>query len=114
MFYQTNILDGDVSQIYAVSVHNTGDPIAPENLPHLFERFYRVAETKNKAIGTGLGLSIVEQIVKHHNGKIKVESSMETGTIFTVYLPMYPLDSSAETDDLKTEEQSAPADSEQP
>ena len=106
-------LDEKAAEIYAVSVHNTGNPIAPENLPHLFERFYRVAETKNKAVGTGLGLSIVEQIVKHHNGQIKVESSIEKGTVFTVCLPMYPLDSSAETDDLKTEEQSAPADSEQ-
>ena len=104
----------DAPQIYAVSVHNTGDPISPEHLPHLFERFYRVAETKNKAVGTGLGLSIVQQIVKHHNGLIKVESSIEAGTVFTVYLPMYPLDSSAETDDLKTVEQSAPANSEPP
>ncbi len=109
-----NILDRNVSEIYAVSVHNTGEPIAPENLPHLFERFYRVAETKNKADGTGLGLSIVEQIVKHHNGRIKVESSNETGTIFTVYLPMHPLDSSAETSDSEIPEQSVPADSEQP
>ena len=110
----SNLQNNKAPQIYAVSVHNTGDPIAPENLPHLFERFYRVAETKNKAVGTGLGLSIVQQIVKHHNGQIKVESSKETGTVFTVYLPMYPLDFSAETDDLKTEEQSAPANSEQP
>lgn len=102
------ILDGQAPQIYAVSVHNTGNPIAPENLPHLFERFYRVAETKNKAVGTGLGLSIVEQIVKHHNGQIKVESSNETGTVFTVYLPMYPRTSSAENAGLKTKEQSAP------
>lgn len=108
------MLDGKASEIYAVSVHNTGNPIAPEHLPHLFERFYRVAETKNKAVGTGLGLSIVEQIVKNHNGRIDVESSNEKGTIFTVYLPMYSRDSSAETDGLKTEEQSVPADSARP
>ena len=107
------MLDEEAPQIYAVSVHNTGEPIAPENLPHLFERFYRVAETKNKAVGTGLGLSIVEQIVKHHNGQIKVESSNEKGTIFTVYLPMYPLDSSAETSDSENPEQSVPANSTQ-
>ncbi|MBO4644176.1 MAG: PAS domain-containing protein [Alphaproteobacteria bacterium] len=108
------MLDEKAPQIYAVSVHNTGNPIAPENLPHLFERFYRVAETKNKAVGTGLGLSIVEQIVKHHNGQIKVESSIETGTVFTVYLPMYPLDSSEETSGSETTEQPVPADSELP
>lgn len=108
------MLDKKAPQIYAVSVHNTGEPIAAKNLPHLFERFYRVAETKNKAVGTGLGLSIVQQIVKHHNGKIDVESSIETGTVFTVYLPMYPLDSSAETSDSESPEQSAPAGSAQP
>ena len=104
----------DAPAVYAVSVHNTGDPIAPENLPHLFERFYRVAETKNKAVGTGLGLSIVQQIVKHHHGQIKVESSKEAGTAFTVYLPMRPLDSPAETSGSETEGQPVPADSETP
>ena len=100
----------EVSELYAVSVHNTGKPIPAEYLPHLFERFYRVAETKNKATGTGLGLSIVEQIVKHHNGKIEVESSNEKGTIFTVYLPMYPLEASGKTSDLTDTEAQSPAD----
>lgn len=76
--------------VYSVTVHNTGEPIPAEHVPHLFERFYRIAETKNKAIGTGLGLAIVQQIIKHHNGTIKVQSSNETGTVFTVHLPMYP------------------------
>ena len=104
----------DAPAVYAVSVHNTGNPIAAENLPHLFERFYRVAETKNKAVGTGLGLSIVQQIIKHHNGQIKVESSQEAGTVFTVFLPMYPIEPSAENAGSKTEEQPIPADSAQP
>lgn len=84
--------------VFSVGVHNTGEPIAEEYLPHLFERFYRVAETKNKAVGTGLGLAIVQQIVKHHNGVIKVKSSNETGTVFTVYLPMYLQGGTANTD----------------
>lgn len=94
--------------VYAVAVHNTGDPIAADCLPHLFERFYRVAATKNKAVGTGLGLSIVQQIVKHHNGAITAESSNETGTVFTVYLPVRIADGGSETTespdsaDLKT------------
>ena len=70
---------------YVVSVHNTGDPIPSAALPHLFERFYRVAE-KKKIQGTGLGLAIVAQIVKHHGGEIRVESSVENGTSFTVSL----------------------------
>lgn len=100
--------------VYAVSVHNTGEPIAAEYLPHLFERFYRVAATKNKAVGTGLGLSIVQQIVKHHNGVIKVESSNETGTVFTVYLPMYPREDSAEISGSAKAERPAPAGLERP
>ena len=106
--------DIDAPEVYAVSVHNTGDPIAPENLPHLFERFYRVAETKNKAVGTGLGLSIVQQIVKHHNGQIKVESSKEAGTVFTVYLPMSPLEDFGTSSDSTNTKTQSPADSETP
>ena len=87
---EINLPDKDAPAVYAVSVHNTGAPIPADALPHLFERFYRVAATKNKAVGTGLGLAIVQQIVKHHNGAIGVESSIESGTVFTVYLPMYP------------------------
>lgn len=93
---------------YVVAVHNTGDPIAAESLPHLFERFYRVAATKGRAVGTGLGLSIVQQIVKHHNGTVTVESSKEAGTVFTVRLPMRIEDGGSESTkspdsaDLKT------------
>lgn len=94
---------------YLVSVHNTGDTIKPEALPHVFERFYRVAETKNKARGTGLGLAIVAQIVKHHDGKITVESSAEAGTTFTVSLPFSP-----EVGDSENTESSAPANTETP
>ncbi len=99
--------------IYAVSVHNEGEPIAAEYLPHLFERFYRVASTKNKAVGTGLGLSIVQQIVKHHQGVIDVRSD-ETGTVFTVYLPMYPEDFCEETSGSEPTGRSTPAGSEKP
>ena len=94
---------------YLVAVHNTGDTIKPEALPHVFERFYRVAETKNKARGTGLGLAIVAQIVKHHDGKITVESSAEAGTTFTVSLPFSP-----EVGDSENTESSVRADTETP
>lgn len=115
-FENTEMSDIKAPMIYAVAVHNTGEPIAAEYLPHLFERFYRVAATKNKAVGTGLGLSIVEQIVKHHNGVIKVQSSNETGTVFTVYLPMYPeeFSESEGTSDSESSEQTIPASSAEP
>ena len=114
VFENQDMPEIEAPMIYAVAVHNTGEPIGAEYLPHLFERFYRVAATKNKAVGTGLGLSIVQQIVKHHGGMIKVESSNETGTVFTVYLPMYPQQDSEETFDSAKSEQPAPADLEKP
>lgn len=114
VFENQDMPEIEAPMIYAVTVHNTGEPIGAEYLPHLFERFYRVAATKNKAVGTGLGLSIVQQIVKHHNGAIKVESSNETGTVFTVCLPMYPQEDSAETSGSAESEQSVPAGSEKP
>ena len=75
-------------RLFVVTVHNTGDPIPPEMQPRLTERFFRVPSLKNKANGTGLGLAIVVQILKHHFGALKIQSSPEEGTSFTVYLPM--------------------------
>ncbi|MEW6567350.1 MAG: GAF domain-containing protein [Chloroflexota bacterium] len=72
----------------SVRVHNDGPSIAPEDLPHLFERFYR---GKNARLagepGTGLGLAISKEIVERHQGWIDVESAEATGTSFTVWLP---------------------------
>lgn len=68
-------------------VRNTGVPIAEEDLSHLFERFYRVDRARSEG-GYGLGLSIAESIVKLHGGKISVASTAETGTTFTVALPL--------------------------
>ena len=70
-----------------LQIRNTGDPIAKEDLPHIFERFYRTDKSRvRKEGGYGLGLAIAENIVKHHKGSIRCESSAETGTIFTVEL----------------------------
>ena len=68
-------------------VRNTGTPIPTEELPHLFERFYRVDRARS-AGGYGLGLSIAQSIVKAHGGKISVASTAEAGTTFTVSLPL--------------------------
>ncbi len=72
-----------------LSVHNTGEPIAPEDLEHLFDRFYRAdkARTGGKG-GYGLGLAIGQQIAHEHNGEITVSSSLAEGTTFTVTLPL--------------------------
>lgn len=71
-----------------VSVQDTGLGIPEDDIPHLFEKFYRVREHEGKATGTGLGLSICKQIVQGHNGTLEVRSKMGVGTVFTLRLPL--------------------------
>ncbi len=79
----------DMRQVIAVQVHNIGPVIAARNIHRLFDRFYRVDSLKTKAVeGTGLGLGIAQQIVHKHDGIIDVQSTVDTGTTFTVYLPV--------------------------
>jgi two-component system OmpR family sensor kinase len=71
-------------------VHNTGPGIPKEDLPHIFERFYRAekSRTRSKAGGFGLGLSIAYWIVTHHGGRIDVDSQEGQGTTFCIWLPV--------------------------
>ncbi|MFI5387783.1 MAG: sensor histidine kinase, partial [Fimbriimonadales bacterium] len=74
-----------------ISVRDTGVGIAPEHLPHLTDRFYRVDEARASAQGgNGLGLSICSSIVEAHNGSISIESMPDDGTTVTVRLPAAP------------------------
>jgi signal transduction histidine kinase len=73
----------------AVTVRDTGVGIAPENLPHMFKKFYRVADTEGYTTGTGLGLVITKRIVEGHGGTITIESKPGVGTAFTVTLPLH-------------------------
>lgn len=76
---------GDVAHFV---VEDTGIGIAAEHLPHLFKRFYRVDDSRNRSRGgTGLGLAICKSIVDMHGGSIMVESQLNQGTRFTVTLP---------------------------
>ncbi|NPV07460.1 MAG: PAS domain S-box protein [Anaerolineae bacterium] len=74
-----------------VLVRDTGIGIAPEDLPHLFERFHRGRNAINESIGgTGLGLYISKTIVEAHRGRIEVESRPGEGTVVRVLLPVPP------------------------
>lgn len=69
-----------------LSVRNSGEPIPPEKLGHLFDRFYRLDDARAEG-GYGLGLAIAQQIAFQHGGTLKAESSAKQGTVFTLTLP---------------------------
>jgi len=70
------------------TVADDGPGIAPEHLPHVFERFYRVDKARSRELGgTGLGLSIVKHIVQSHTGRVWAESELEKGSTFYFTLP---------------------------
>ena len=68
-----------------IIIKDTGIGIKKEDLPHIFERFYRVDKSRNRKVeGTGLGLSIVKRIVMKYKGEISVKSTYNVGTEFTI------------------------------
>lgn len=71
-----------------ISVRDTGIGIAKEDLPHIFDRFYKVDKARTRTDkSTGLGLAIVKKIIELHDGTISVNSELDKGTTFTVTLP---------------------------
>jgi two-component system, OmpR family, phosphate regulon sensor histidine kinase PhoR len=71
-----------------VSVRDYGPGIAPEHLPRLTERFYRVDVSESRAQGgTGLGLALVKHVLNRHRGRLSIESRLGAGATFTVHLP---------------------------
>lgn len=72
-----------------LKIADNGVGIPKEDLPHIFERFYRVDKARSRDTGgTGLGLSIVQQIIRLHGGNIDVQSDAGKGTTFTIELPV--------------------------
>jgi signal transduction histidine kinase len=72
-----------------IAVKDTGIGIAASDLPHIFDRFYRVnVDRSRQSGGSGLGLAIASAIIYAHGGKLKVESNLGQGSIFTVVLPL--------------------------
>ncbi len=72
-----------------IEVADNGIGIPEEELPHIFERFFRGEKARSEQIpGTGLGLAIVKELVELHHGKVKVRSKVGEGSVFTVMLPL--------------------------
>lgn len=71
----------------AIDIIDTGPGIASDNLPHLFERFYRVRDGEGYSEGSGLGLAIAKRIMVEHGGRIEVQSEPGQGSIFSCFLP---------------------------
>ncbi len=77
--------DGNV----VISIKDTGRGIAPEDLPRVFERFYRTDRARSRDVaGTGLGLAIVKHLVEAHQGSLSAESQAGQGSTFSFTLPI--------------------------
>lgn len=82
---ETNLADN----MFEIRVADSGQGIAEEDLPHVFDLFYQGNKENVKEVGSGIGLSLVQQLVMGMNGTIEVESNVGIGTIFTLYLPLF-------------------------
>jgi heavy metal sensor kinase len=91
-------------------VSDTGIGIPPENLPHVFDRFYRVDKARTRAQGgSGLGLSIAKWVAQAHGGAIRVSSQVGEGTTFSVTLPLYSQQTDSTNEDDLDQEKTRPS-----
>lgn len=77
------------NQLLKITIRDTGTGIPPEDLPHVFERFYRVDKGRSRRLGgSGLGLALAREIIERHGGRISIASEIHQGTEVTVILPV--------------------------
>ncbi len=81
---------GGQARQLALTVRNTGSFIPPEDLANVFDRFHQVVENSDFGdLGSGIGLALVKELVEYHGGEVGVRSDRQTGTTFSVALPLY-------------------------
>lgn len=86
VYIKSSIIDGKNGE---VSIRDEGVGISEEDSRRIFDRFYRVDDSRTKATGgTGLGLAIVKRIVELHKGEIKINSELGKGTEISIVLPL--------------------------
>jgi len=84
----TAVLGRDPSGLLRLTVTDEGEGIAPQHIPRLTERFYRVDAGRSRSVGgTGLGLAIVKHIIERHRGRLDIASKVGVGTTVTIALP---------------------------
>jgi signal transduction histidine kinase len=82
------MLDSRVhDQVVQICVADTGKGIAPEDLLHVFDRFYKADRSRNDKRSAGLGLSIAKPLIELHGGDIRIDSKVNLGTRVTITLP---------------------------
>jgi len=88
---RVTITANGIGEYMEIKVEDTGVGIPPEELPRIFDKFYRVKHPKTRQVtGTGLGLAIVKSAIEAHQGSIDVESVVDQGTTFRILLPVIP------------------------
>jgi signal transduction histidine kinase len=84
---QLSLVPIDGSRLAQIQVSDQGIGIHPDDLPHVFDRFFRGRNVTPEAAGSGVGLAGVKQIIEQHGGSISMESEEGRGTTVTVLLP---------------------------
>ncbi len=74
-----------------VEIKDSGKGIPEKDIPHVFDRFYQVDKSRSSGSGAGLGLSIAQKILQLHGAKVSVESMLNKGTTFKIFIPGYPV-----------------------